>query len=82
MSEDHLFEIAATIFGTMIVKGEDDVTVFSQVVQEQSGTAEPRIGDELIVRTAVNINDHRVFLRAVKIDGFDHPAIQRGPVDF
>ncbi len=77
---NNAFEIEATICRTTIINGEHDVSLLSHMVVPKPGSTKPSVGNQLSMRSTVNINNHRIFLGRIKIDWLNHAAVKIGRV--
>ena len=77
LAVDALLEGLATVGGATVVEGEDEEAFLGEVVEVDAGTRRPFVGDELGMRTAVNVNDDGIFLRGVEVVRFDEAGVKR-----
>lgn len=77
LTVDALLKGLSTVSGTTVVQGEDEEAFLGQVVEVDACAGRPFVGDQLSVRTAVHIDDDRIFLRRIEIVRLDQTGIER-----
>ena len=78
MAVSAALEVETTITRTAVVEDEEDIAAIRHVVFPRAGLIVERLLDVGGMRTAINIDHSRIFLRGVEVYGFHQTIVEWG----
>ncbi len=71
---DGTFKFKSPVSRAAVIECKHHISLLGHVIEKVSCATEPAFGNQLGMRTSVNIDKDRVFFCRIKGSGFDHPA--------